>query len=163
MITFGGISFNWFILLFAVIGVIYALRAIAGYYAVGRDARADYDYKHPQGMIDNRLNEESYIRVYKRVHNPRNLAYIAVTIFSIFALTPVSMIIFEYVFNIIYNLSGQSRVIEPGFLVWQFFIFFFILANCTAIAYLFARHYYRNTPETFLSEIEKQVALNKEA
>jgi len=158
MISFGGLSFNWFILLFVLIGVVYALRAALGYYNVARDAKADYDYKFPQGMIDKRLNEEAYIRVFKRVHNPRSAAYIAGTIFAIFAITPISMVVFEYVYEIIYNLSGQSRVIEPGFLVWQFFIFFFILLNCAAIAYLIARHYHRHTPGTFLAEIEKDIS-----
>jgi len=161
MITFGGLSFNWFILGFACIGLVYAVRAILGYYNVANDAKADYDYKFPQGMIDERLSQDSYIRVYKRVHNPRNLAYVAGAIFAVFAITPVTMVIFEYVYNLIYNLSGQSRVIEPGFLVWQFFIFFFILTNCAAIAYFIARHYHRNTPDTFLAEIEKEVQASR--
>lgn len=161
MITFGGLSFNWFILGFALIGVIYALRAAYGYYNVARDAQADYEYKHPQGMIDERLTKDQYLRVYKRVYNPRNLAYIAGAIFAIFIITPISMVIFEFIYNIIYNLSGQSRVIEPGFLVWQFFIFFFIIVNCAAIAYFIARQYHRKAPETFLAEIEKEVGLKK--
>jgi len=158
MITFGGISFNWFILLFALIGIFYAVRAALGYYNVARDAKADYDYKLPQGMVDKRLNEESYIRVFKRVHNPRSTAYIAGTIFTIFAITPITMVIFEHGYNLVYNLSGQSRVIEPGFLVWQFFIFFFLIANCALIAYLVARHYHSHTPGTFVAEIEKEVS-----
>jgi len=163
MISFGGISFNWFILLFICIGIIYALRAGLGYYNVARDAKADYDYKFPQGMIDARLDESRYIKIYKRVHNPRSTAYIAATIFAVFIITPISMTAFEFVYDIIYNLSGQSRVIEPGFLVWQFFIFFFILFNCAAIAYFMARHYHRHTPGSFLAEIDKDVAMHDES
>ena len=160
MVVFGGISFNWFILGFVLIGFFYAVRAGLGYYNVARDAKADYDYKLPQGMVDTRLSEDGYIRVFKRVHNPRSAAYIAGGIFAIFAITPITMVIFEHVYNLIYNLSGQSRVIEPGFLVWQFFIFFFLIANCAAIAYFIARHYHRHTPGTFLAEIEKEVSSN---
>jgi len=160
MITFGGISFNWFILGFALIGLIYALRAGLGYYNVAKDAQADYAYKHPQGMIDTRLSKESYIRIYRRVHNPRSSTYVAAAIFAIFAITPITLTIFEYVYNIIYNISGQSRVIEPGFLVWQFFIFFFILINCASITYFIARHYHRHTPGTLLAEIENDINSN---
>ena len=135
----------------------YAVRAAVGYYNVARDAKADYDYKYPQGMVDDRLTEEAYIRVYKRVYNPRSLVYIAATIFAIFIITPISMVVFEYIYNIIYNLTGQSRVIEPGFLVWQFFIFFFIIVNCAAIAYFIARRYHSRSPGTFLAEIEKDL------
>ncbi len=157
MITFGGISFQWFLWFFAAIGLIYALRAVFGYYNIARDAKADYDYKYPQGMIDKRLDEESYVRVYRRVHNPRSSAYIAGTIFAIFAITPITMTIFEFIYEIIYNLSGQSRVIEPGFLVWQFLIFFFVIFNCAAIAYFIARRYHRRSPGTFLAEIDTEI------
>lgn len=157
MISFGGLSFNWFLLLFIGIGFFYALRAGLGYVNVARDAKADYDYKLAQDMVDKRLSEMQYIKIYRRVHNPRSAAYVAATIFAIFIITPVTMAIFESVYNMIYNLSGQSRVIEPGFLVWQFFIFFFVLLNCAAIAYFMARHYHRYTPGSFLAEIEAEI------
>lgn len=155
--TIGGVTFNWFIILIALIGLIYAVRAAIGYYNVAKDAHEDYDYKKRNDMMDARLSEAEYVNIYRRTNNPRSTAYIAMTIFTIFVITPVSMFIFEHVYTFIYNVSGQSRVIEPGFLVWQFFIFFFFIANCAVIAYFMARRYHRNTPGTLSVEIDQAV------
>jgi hypothetical protein len=74
---------------------------------------------------------------------------------AILIITPFAMIGFEAGLNLMYNLSGQSRVIEPGFLVWQFFLFFGIIAVWVGIAYLSARHYHRNAPGSLQFELDK--------
>ena len=87
MKNFEGISFLWAIVGLAIIGLLYSLRAYIGFRDVARDAEEDYDYKQERSMLDGRLSREGYIRVFKRLHNPRRPAYIATGIFAILVLT----------------------------------------------------------------------------
>jgi len=148
MRNFEGISFWWAIAIFTVIGLVYALRAFIGYRAVARDAEDDYNYKQPQGMIDKRLSKEGYIRAYKRFHNPRGPAYVAAAVGAILVLTWPAMALLELVLEQAWQLSGRSRVIEPGFLVWQFIIFFSIIGIWVAISYVVSKRYHRLAPGT---------------
>jgi len=154
---FEGISFLWALALFAVVGLVYAVRAFLGYRNVARDAEADYDYKQPQGMIDKRLSREGYIRAYKRFHNPRSSAYVAGTIAAILVLTWPAFALIEIVLRQAWQLSGRSRAIEPGFLVWQFFIFFGIIGIWVLIASTGARRYHRKAPISFRDEVLKEI------
>jgi hypothetical protein len=154
MKSFEGISFLWAIGLFVLIGGIYGLRAWLGYRNVARDAASDYDYKHPQGMIPAGLSRAQYEAIYRRVHAPRAPGYIAVTVLGLLIATPIAMILLEQGLNFIYNVSGQPRSIEPGYLVWQFFLFFGVIATWVGVAYLAARRYHRLTPGNLQSEID---------
>jgi len=74
----------------SLIGLVYALRAFLGYRSVSQDAEQDYEYKKEQKehkMLDGRISRDGYIRVFKRLHNPRRPTYIAATVFAILILT----------------------------------------------------------------------------
>jgi len=157
MRSFEGISFWWAIALLALIGVVYGIRAYIGYKAVARDAEEDYNYKHPQGMIDKRLSKDGYIRAYKRFHNPRGSVYVASGIATILILTGPAMAVLEFVLEQIWQLSGRPRSIEPGFLVWQFIIFFSVIGFWVFIASKTARRYHRYAPVTFRDELLKEM------
>lgn len=161
MRSFEGISFWWAVVILAVIGFIYAVRAFLGYRAVARDAEDDFNYKQPQGMIDKRLSKEGYIRAYKRFHNPRGPAYVAVTVGAILVLTWPAMALLEFILEQAWQLSGRSRVIEPGFLVWQFIIFFSIIGIWVAISYVISKRYHRLAPGTFAFEIEQELLFDE--
>jgi len=152
MQKFDGISFLWAVALLAIIGLSYGLRAFIGYRNIARDAEDDYDYKEPQGMIDPRISKEGYIRAYKRFHNPRSSAYVAATFAAILGLTWPAMGLLSVILEFVYNVSGRSRVIEPGFLVWQFFIFFGVIVIWAGIAYFMARRFHRRAPISFRDE-----------
>ena len=157
MKSFEGISFWWAIIILAVIGLVYALRAFLGYRNVARDAEEDYNYKHPQGMIDKRLSKAGYIRAYKRFHNPRGSAYVAGAIAAILILTWPAMALLEFILEQAWQLSGRSRAIEPGFLVWQFIVFFSVIGFWVFIASKAARRYHRYAPVTFRDEMIKEM------
>ena len=148
---------SWILGLLVLIGLFYGVQAAIGYRAVARDARSDYAYKKSEGMIDKRLSEEGYIRAYKRFNNPRRPAYIASTIAAILLLTWPAMGLIELVLRQAWQFSGRSRTIEPGFLVWQFFIFFSIIGIWVIIAYLGARRYHRFAPISFHDEQIKEM------
>jgi len=157
MQNFDGISFLWALGLLALIGAFYGLRAFLGFRNVTRDALEDYDYKQERGMLDGRLSREGYIRVFKRLHNPRRPAYIATGIFAIIFLTWPIMAALSVGLEQLYQLSGRNRVFEPGFLVWQFCIFFGIIFSWAAIAYTIARRYHLLAPGTAAYETDQQV------
>jgi len=161
MQKFEGISFLWAVALLALIGLGYGLRAVLGYRQISRDAEEDYDYKQERGMLDGELSREGYIRVFKRLHNPRRPAYIASGIFAILVLTWPIMAALSLLLEQLYQFTDRNRVFEPGFLVWQFSIFFGIIFSWTGVAYAIARRYHLLAPGTQKYETEQQIKEEK--
>ena len=106
------------------VAFVFGLRALVAWLAIRRDAATDYDYKYANGMVPDALPRDAYEAIYRRVYAPRGPMYIAAGMLAILILTPVAMIAFSYGLNLLYNLSGQNRAIEPGYLVWQSFLVF---------------------------------------
>jgi len=154
MRSFEGISFIWALIMIGGLALIFGLRALLAWQAVRRDARTDYEYKRSNAMLPDWLNREDYERIYRKVYGPRGPLHVAGALIAILVATPIAMWAFERFLNLIYNLSGQSRVIEPGFLVWQFFLFFGMIAVWVTIAYLAARQYHRTAPGSLQSEMD---------
>jgi len=157
MQNFDGISFKWALVLMGVIALTFAVRALIGWQQVCRDARADYNYKRANGMVPDVMTQETYEQIYRRVYAPRGPLHVAGAMLAILAATPLAMLGFEAGLNLIYNLSGQSRVIEPGYLVWQFFLFFGMIAVWAGIAYLAARRYHLTAPGSLQFEIDQHL------
>lgn len=146
----------WFILgLLALIATFHSVKAVLGYLAVAKDAESDYQYKTERAMVPMKLPKESYLAIYKRVNNPRGSAYVAGGLWAILLTTPILFFVLGWILNAIYNLSGQNRVIEPGYLVWQFMLFFLVVMIWAGIAYAVARHYHRHTPGSLQFEIDE--------
>lgn len=157
MQKFEGISFNWALILIASIALLYGLRAFLGYRAVARDAEADYEYRKSEGMVDKRLSREAYVRAYKRYNNPRSTAFVGIGMAAILLLTVPAMLVIQFIYKNLWALTGQSRVFEPGFLVWQFTLFFSMIGIWTAIGYVTARRYHRYAPISLRDEMLKEM------
>lgn len=155
MQKFEGISFVWALVLMGVLALIFGVRAFMGWRQVGRDAEADYDYKSANQMMPDAISRESYAQIYRRVYGPRGPLHVAGAMLAILLVTPLAMLAFEAGLNLIYNLSGQSRVIEPGYLVWQFFLFFGMIAVWVSIAYFAARRYHQTAPGSLQYELDQ--------
>ncbi len=138
-----------------VLALIFAVRAFLAWLVVRRDARDDYDYKRSNGMVPDAISRENYERIYRKVYNPRGPIHIAGAMIAILLVTPIAMKVFEVVFDLIYHLSGQSRVIEPGYLVWHFFLFFSMIAVWVGVAYLAARQYHKAAPGNLQFELNQ--------
>ena len=139
------------------LALIFGLRAFLAWQSVRRDAAADYAYKRKNGMVPDAISREDYEAIYRRVYAPRGPIHVAGAMLAILLVTPIAMLGFEFSLDLIYNLSGQSRVIEPGFLVWQFFLFFGMIAVWVGIAYLAARRYHRTAPGTLQYELDRHL------
>lgn len=157
MQKFEGISFVWALVLMGVIALVFGVRAFLGWLQVSSDAREDYDYKRNNGMVPDVMTRETYEKIYRRVYSPRGPLHVAGAMLAILVATPIAMIGFEAGLNLAYNLSGQSRVIEPGYLVWQFFLFFGMIAVWVGIAYLAARRYHRTAPGSLQFEMDQHL------
>lgn len=140
-----------------VLALIFGVRALLAWHRVGRDAQEDYAYKKSNGMVPDTLDRESYQRIYRKAYSPRGLMHVAGAMIAILIATPIAMFIFEPFLNWIYNLSGQSRVIEPGYLVWQFFLFFGMIAVWVTIAYYIAKRYHRTAPGSLQYEMDQHL------
>jgi len=157
MQKFQGISFIWALVLMGFLALFFGLRSFLAWRAVRQDAQADFDYKRANGMVPDMLERETYARIYQRVYGPRGPLHVAAAMAGIVMATPIAMIIFEAALNGLYNLSGQSRVIEPGYLVWQFFLFFGMIAVWVGIGYLASRHYHQKAPGSLQFEIDQHL------
>lgn len=141
----------------AVLALFFGARALMGWRQVRQDAREDFAYKRGNGMLPDTLTQGDYEHIYRRVYGPRGPAYVAAAMVGILLLTPLAMIGFEAALNWMYNLSGQSRVIEPGFLVWQFFLFFGMIAVWVTIGYVASRRYHQTAPGSLQFEIDQHL------
>ncbi|HHL43606.1 MAG TPA: hypothetical protein ENJ42_08315 [Hellea balneolensis] len=151
-----GISFVWAIIGVAVIAAIYGVRAWLGYRRLERDADEDWEYRASEGMTDRNTTKEEYISAFKRVHAPRAQLYMAMGLVSILLLTIPAFGLINYALYWVWRLSGENRAFEPGYLVWQFSIFFFIILLWALIGAFFARAYHRKAPGSMRDELLKQ-------
>lgn len=157
MQRFEGISFLWALIIIAAIALVYGLRALIGYRNVLRDAQIDYSYKSSEGMIDTRLSKDGYIRAYKRFNAPRSTAFVAAGLTAMLVLTLPALYIIEILLEQFWIFMDKSRTFEPGFLVWQFLIFFSLIGVWAFIGYQTARLYHGGKSISFNDEILKEI------
>ncbi len=156
MQKFEGISFLWALAFVGVLAIIYGLRAVLGYRQVARDAEEDFDFKSGQGMVDKRLSRDGYIRAYKRFYAPRSKAYIAWALGAILVLTAPALALINFLLLQVWKASGNSKLYEPGFFLWQFMIFFAVIATWALIFYVAARRYHARAPLSFRRELVRE-------
>ena len=147
----------WVIGIGTAIALIFTIKAVFGYMTVRSDALADFDYKSKEGMVDRRLTKDAYVRAYCRYNAPRSTAYIGATFWAILLLTYPALAVIQFVLDKWWVASGRSVVIEPGFLVWQFIIFFSVIGLWAAIAFSSARRYHRVTMVSLERELQKEI------
>lgn len=138
------------------LAIFYGIRTYLGFRQIALDAREDYAYKVREDLFEYDVNEETYIRAYKRFHAPRGAAYICGAMLAILVLTAPAFIIIQNVLEQIWIWTGRSEVFHPGFLVWQFMIYFAVIAMWGGIIYLTAREFHRRAPLSFLKTLEQE-------
>ncbi len=156
MQKFEGISFLWALGLVGMLALIYGVRAFIGYRKVARDAQTDYTYRQGENMLPRNLSQEGFIRAYKRHNNPRGSAYMAAGLSAILILTAPALILIQFLLHQVWLFNDKSRVFEPGFLVWQFFIFFAIIGVWAGIAYITALKYHAGASISLEDEITRE-------
>lgn len=141
-------SLLWGLIVLLLIAAIYGARALFAARIIAQDAREDYAYKQPQGMIPNGISEATYIRAYQRFNAPRASRYMAATLGAIGVLTLPALGILNFITVKVWEWGGKDEVFAPGFLVHSLLMFFLIIFFWAATAYVAARHYHKHTPTT---------------
>ncbi len=132
--------------------VAFSLRALIGLRGLRAEAEADYDYRVANGLHPG-VEESPFVETYIRVSRPRGAIHAAVALWAVLLATPVIAAVLEFLLELLWQASGQSRVFEPGYLVWAFFIFFGLLGAWAAIGYAVARRYHRRAPGRLEDEL----------
>lgn len=147
------------IVLWAVFGPValtalgFTIRAVIGWSVLSREAGEDFDYRSAHDMVPAGVDRARFMQVYRRVNAPRTSTYAAATLWGVLLATPIIAKIMEFLLEMLWQASGRSRVFEPGYLVWAFFIFFGLFGTWAAIAYIAARRYHRHAPGRLMDEL----------
>ena len=140
------IPFFWVLMISAMLTIFFALRAWVLTKKTAQDAGADWDYQVSENMHDERLTREAYIAVYTKVNTPRFPKYAAAAIASIGILTVPAFLLIQAGLYWNWVANKYSQVFEPSYLVWQFSIYFSIIALWALIIGLFTRLYHKRAP-----------------
>ncbi|HFB54488.1 MAG TPA: hypothetical protein ENJ46_01070 [Hellea balneolensis] len=155
-VFWNGISFLWALGVVAVLAIVLGVRAFVEYKKLPAEAAQEYDYRVAENLHDNKTDKEQYVRAYRRAHAPRATAYLAATLAAISLLTfPVFSMINLALYGL-WKASDESRVFEPGYLVWEFSIFFLLILMWALIGAAGARRYHKNAPGLMRDELIKE-------
>lgn len=140
----------------ALVAAAFTVRAAIGWLGLNREAEGDFEYRTQNGMIPTDIDRAAFVDTYRRVNGPRTATYAAVALWSVLLATPIIAKTLEILLDLLWQLSGQSRVFEPGYLVWAFFIFFGLLGSWAAIAFLVAQRFHARTPGRLEDELKSR-------
>jgi len=142
-----------------VLAAIQGIRAWFGYKAVRADARSDYDYRTAEGMSGMEMEFERFEAAFLRAHAPRSAKFMAIGFAAVALFTLPALRIADAFMNLVWKLSGEDRTFEPTFLVYQFGVFFMLIALWALTAYLVARAYHRGSSAGFEQELRRERGL----
>lgn len=137
----------------ALVALMMSVRAALGWMGLTREADADFVYRREQGMIPGRIERDDFVRIYRSVNGPRGATYAAAALWAVLLATPVIAKILEFLLELLWQVTGRSRVFEPGYLVWAFFIFFGLMGAWALIAFAAAHRYHARTPGRLEDEL----------
>ena len=139
------------------LALFFGVRAFLGYRQVARDARADYAYKTREDLFEAPMPEQPYLRAYRRYHAPRGTAYVAGAMIAVLVLSVPAFVLIQFLLEQLWISTGRSEVFHPGYLVWQFMIFFAVIATWGGIIYVTAREYHRRAPLSFKRVLDEEL------
>jgi hypothetical protein len=154
-VFWSGISFLWALGAVAVLAMILSVRAFVAYKKLPGEAADDYDYRVAERMHDNKTSKQQYVHAYVRAHAPRTSAYFAATLAAITLLTFPAFSVINFALFGLWKASDESRVFEPGYLVWEFSIFFMLIMVWALIGAVGARLYHKKAPGLMRDELIK--------
>jgi hypothetical protein len=135
------------------VALAFTVRAVIGVLSVGREADADFAYRKDQNMLPARVDRATFVKTYKRVNGPRVSLHAAPALWGALLATPFIAIGLEFLLEQLWQATDRSRVFEPGYLVWQFFIFFSLMGAWAGIGWIAARRYHATAPGRFEDEL----------
>ena len=138
------------------LAVVFFLVAIAGYRSLARDGAQEYAYRQAENMRGAEASEAEFVSAYKRAYAPRGSFYAGILFFSNAVLTLPLLGLLSFMFEYLWRFSGQSRVIEPGYLVWSMMLCAGVIVGWGLISYLIMSRYHAHMPGTLELELENK-------
>ena len=147
----------WIIAGLLVAAAIYGLRAWLALRDVRADADTDYAYRQTHRMLGSDLAPERFRDTYLRANFPRRQAYMAGTLLALAVLTFPFLRVADLIWKGVWRLSGEARTFEPTFLVYQFGIFFSMIALWSLVGFIAARRYHKAEDLTLDEALRREV------
>jgi len=155
MENIGKYSAGWMLVVFLLIGLYFLVKALLGYGRISRDAEAEYNFRSGEGSL-NTDKKDGFIRAYRRFYAPRKDKYRGLGILAATILTIPGIRLFEYVSEEVWKLAGKPYEFGPSTLIWQFMLFFALIAFWGLVFFLVAQVYHKRAPVTFRDELIKE-------
>ena len=157
MEIFGKYSAAWALIILGLIAIYYLLRAWLAARRVKQDALEEYEYRKAERALELDVDQETYVRAYRRFHAPRRDWYIGLSGLAITILTPMAILLFEVVSTFLWKLAERPYEFGPTTLVWRFLLLFALIAFWGIFYYLVAQLYHRRRPFSFKDELRKEL------
>lgn len=135
------------------LAVIFALRAVLSYRLLSADGAEEYVYRQSENMLCSTISQADFVSAYRRVNAPRGALYAAILFFCNAALTVPLLSFLTFAFEYLWRYSGQSRVIEPGYMVWSMMLCAGVILGWGLMSYLIMSRYHARTPGTLEQEL----------
>jgi hypothetical protein len=102
------------------------------------------------------LDEQAFRRAYFRAYGPLGAihAYIGLALAAL--VTWPALTIFGALWRFGWGLAGEPFSFQPGLLMWQFFLFFALIASWALVAGAVMRRYHRHRPRELKFEIARE-------
>jgi len=160
MYFFDKYSAGWTLLAFGFIALYYLVRTGLAYRRISADGAAEYDYRAGEGTLEADIDRAGYVKAYRRFYAPRRELYTGLGVLAAAALTPPAIWLFELVGTEVWKLAGRPYDSGPGpsTLVWQFMVFFVVIAFWGIVFYITAQLYHKRKPNSLRDELAKERA-----
>jgi hypothetical protein len=102
------------------------------------------------------LDEPAYRRAYFRAYGPLGSihAYVALALAAL--LTPPALIAYGAAWRLGWRLAGSPATFQPGYLVWQFYLFFALIASWAVVAGVVMRRHHRHRARELKYELARE-------
>lgn len=157
MEIFGKYSAFWALVLFLVIGLFILVRALLTSRRISREAVEEYEFRRADKALPRGAERPGFVKAYRRVYAPRKGLFTGAAITAIALLTIPAIALMEFLGELAWTMSGKPYEYGPETLLWQFMLFFAIIAFWGSIFFLAARFYHSRAPGSFEDELRKEI------
>ena len=150
-----------FLIALVLIALIFVIQLVLRWAALRREAReewVDLSTNTPEQVSG--VREEDFHRAYLRTHGPNGATLAAAVVGLNAALTPFALVVLMSVWHAGWIANGRPPMFSETTLVWQFYLFFGLIAIWGGVAFWFARVFHRRGRVTLDAELQRLVRVS---
>lgn len=102
------------------------------------------------------LDEAAFRRAYFRAHGPMGAIHGYVGLVLAALVTYPALALYGALWRLGWRLAGEPIMFQPGLLLWQFYLFFALIASWALVAGAVMRRYHRNRPRELRLELARE-------